>query len=259
MPPAAAHGQALAEFLALSLVLLPLFLLLPVIGKIQDVAHQAQLASRYAAFDALLRNDNHNRFKPPEQIESELRQRFFSDGGAIVTEEATPAFVPRPQWSDPYAHPLVDHAEAVTLSFGPAHGKRHEDAYTAASDTDLFILANRAGLHSEGIYNVNVSVDLANLPAGLQLIEPFDRLNLRIVRHASVLPDPWTANGPPQAEERFGRLAPLNAPLEALAPLVDIVIELVENNGVSPPSFGALDRWRDVVPGDRLMAREEAQ
>lgn len=259
IPPRAARGQALTEFLAVSLVLLPLFLLLPVIGKIQDIAHETQLASRYAAFDALLRNDSHNRFKPPEQIEGELRHRFFSAGAGIVSEDAPQPFAPRPQWSDPYAHPLIGDPAAVQLSFGPSHGKTHADAYTTASDTERFVLAPRAGLQSNGIYNVNVSADLAKLPAGLKLIEPFDRLSLRIERHASVLPDAWTANGPAQAERRFGPLAAANAWLQKLEPAAAIVMQLVELHDVASPSFGALERWRDAVPSDRLAPREQAQ
>jgi hypothetical protein len=257
----AMRGQALTEFLAVSLVLLPLFLLLPMIGKIQDIVHQTQMASRHAAFDALLRNDSHNSFKPPDQIENELRQRFFSAGSAIRTEDAPQDFAPRPEWSDPYAHPLIGAPEAVHLSFGPSHGGNHEDAYTPADDTKRFALASSAGLDARGIYNVNVSAALANLPAGLKLIEPFDRLNLRVERHASVLLDPWTANGPPQAEQRFGGLAAakVSDTLQGLAPLVNAVMLLVDLKEVSPPSFGALERWRDVVPEDRLAIREAAQ
>jgi hypothetical protein len=255
----AVRGQALTEFLAMSLVLLPLFLLLPMIGKIQDIAHQAQLASRYAAFDALLRNDSHNQFKPPEQVERELAQHFFSAGAAISTEDGAQPFTPRGQWSDPWAHPLVGDAAAVRLSFGPSHGKTHRDAYTAADDAERFTLASRAGLHTDGIYNVNVSADVANLPAGLKLIEPFDRLNLRIERHASVLLDAWTANGPMQAEARFGPLAVVNGPLQAIEGVFGTAMQLVELHDVAAPSFGALERWRDAVPSDRLAPREEAQ
>ena len=58
-------GQALTEFLVVSLVLIPLFLLIPMIGKYQDISHATQLASRYAAFDAVLRNDSENAWKTP--------------------------------------------------------------------------------------------------------------------------------------------------------------------------------------------------
>lgn len=50
-------GQALVEFLAMAAPLLGLFLLMPMIGKYQDIAHATQMASRYAAFDATVHND----------------------------------------------------------------------------------------------------------------------------------------------------------------------------------------------------------
>jgi hypothetical protein len=254
-----ARGQALTEFLLVALVLLPLFLLLPMIGKISGIAHQAQMASRYAAFDAILRNDSHNSFKPPPQIEDELQRRFFGAAAAIETASPAATFEPRAEWVDPYANALIRAAKDVSLSFGPAHGNRHEDAYTAASDAKPFQLAGAADLASSGIYNVNVEVALANLPAGLKLVEPFDQLNLRIERHASVLLDPWTANSPQQAEQRFGALAPMNGLLQPLEPLVGVAIKLVDLDQVQPPSFGALERWRDVVPADRIAGKEDGQ
>jgi hypothetical protein len=64
MPGSRTRGQALTEFLLVSLALIPLFLLLPMIGKYQDINHATQMASRYAAFDAILRNDSQNSWKP---------------------------------------------------------------------------------------------------------------------------------------------------------------------------------------------------
>jgi len=67
-------GQALTEFIVVALALIPLFLLLPVIGKYQDIAHSVQLASRYAAFDAMIRNDVSGTWKPESQLAEEVRR-----------------------------------------------------------------------------------------------------------------------------------------------------------------------------------------
>ena len=56
-------GQALTEFLVVALALIPLFLLIPMIAKYQDIGHSTQMASRYAAFEATIRNDAHGAFK----------------------------------------------------------------------------------------------------------------------------------------------------------------------------------------------------
>lgn len=249
-------GQALTEFLVISLVLLPLFLLIPMIGKYQDISHATQLASRYAAFDAVLRNDSDNSAKLPSTLATELRQRFFGVPGAAVITDAPAEEAIREGWSDPYAHPLIASPTDITLSFGDRHGTTPADAYdrTNSSDMALFPLASLAGLDSKGLYRANVSVGLANLPAGLRSIEPFDRIDLRIERHAVVLPDPWTANSPAQTEQRAGGLAPINKLMPDA--LIAAAIEVVDMVSVKPPAFGKLSQWRDVVPADRLRSEE---
>jgi len=50
------NGQSSTEFLVLTLVLLPLFLIVPLLGKQLDIAHAAASASRYVAFEGTVRN-----------------------------------------------------------------------------------------------------------------------------------------------------------------------------------------------------------
>jgi hypothetical protein len=250
-------AQALTEFLIISLVLIPLFLLIPVIGKYQDIGHATQLASRYAAFDAVLRNDSDNQSKTPATLAAELQQRFFGVPGAVVvTDDALQDAVIRQGWDDPYAHPLIVSPASIALSFGAGQKPTHADAWSNAGSNGmaLFPLASRAGLSSRGLYRANVSVSLANLPEGLRSIEPFDRLDLRIMRHASVLPGPWTAISPAQTEMRVGGLAPINALMPDA--LISAAIHLVDMASVKPPAFGKLDKWRDVVPADRVRSEE---
>lgn len=249
-------GQALTEFLVISLVLIPLFLLVPLIGKVQDIVHATQLASRYAAFDAVLRNDSENSWKPPLALQRELQQRFFGVPGAGIVTDAQEEVVLRGGWGDPYSHPLIAASTAIALSFGSRHGAAHADAYDKgnASDTAIFPLASTAGLDSKGLYRANVDVSLARLPAGLRSIEPFDRIDLRIARHATVLPDTWTASSPARTEARAARLAPIDALLPEA--LIAATIRVVDMDSVKPPAFGKLSAWRDVVPADRLRSRE---
>lgn len=247
---AAMRGQALTEFLVVSLALIPLFLLLPVIGKYQDIGHSIQMASRYAAFDAVLRNDVSNSHKSPAQLRNEVRQRYFGPAQGRITSGAEPGAGLKKHWNDPFGNALIRNRDDIAVSFGASHGGRHADGYARAGDTRLFPLASLAGLSSNGIYRANVAVRLANLPEGIRSIEPFDRLNLTIERHASVLPDAWTAASPAQAEQRFGRLAPINAVMPESA--IALAIKYVDLGKVEAPRFGNLAAWRDVVPQDRL-------
>ena len=253
------RGQALTEFLVISLVLIPLFLLVPMIGKYQDISHATQMASRYAAFDAVLRNDSHNSVKPPAQLAAEVRQRFFGVASAAIATNIAPnpAQVPalRDDWEDPYGNKLIVAPENIALTFGVDHGPDQDNAYSRAGDTTIFPLAEFAKLSSKGIYRANVAVTLANLPAGLRSIEPFDQLNLRIERHASVLPDPWTANSPSQTENRASGLAPI-ATLMPEA-IIKLAVDVIDMKKVTAPVFGDLKRWRDLVPLDRLREAKQ--
>lgn len=244
------RGQALTEFLVISLVLIPLFLLVPMIGKYQDISHATRMASRYAAFDAVLRNDSHNSVKQPALLEAEVRQRFFGVASAGIATNPAQISALRDNWEDPHGNKLIVAPGDIALSFGVDHGPKHDDAYSRASDTTIFPLAGLAKLSSKGIYRANVAVTLANLPAGLRSIEPFDQLNLRMERHASVLADPWTADSPAQTESRASGLAPLAAVIPEA--IIKLAVDVIDMKQVTAPVFGDLERWRDLVPLDRL-------
>lgn len=117
-------------------------------------------------------------------------------------------------------------------------------------------LANhgRIGLNAPGIYRANISVPLANLPAGIQSYTPFDQLDLRVTRHTSVLIEPWASRSVEQTMDRFGRLAPLNSLFSPVETLLDVAIPVFELMEVPAPKFGRLDKWQDIVPADRLRA-----
>ncbi|GAA4029590.1 hypothetical protein [Actimicrobium antarcticum] len=261
------RGQAMTEFIVLSVALIPLFLLFPMIGKYQDIRHATQMASRYAAFDATTRNDiqSPDGWKPEAQLADEVRRRFFSNSDApIKTNDVAGDFeANRNQaWRDPYSNPLIARFSDVALSFGAggaggAGGANHASGFSSAADGapfNLVPLANAAqmGLQSRGVYTANVSVALANLPAGIRSVEPFDNINLSIQRHTSLLFEPWSASSPQVTEDRFGRLAPVTAALATIQPALDLAITVVDLNQVDAPRFGNLQAWRDVVPQDRL-------
>ena len=252
-------GQALTEFIVVALVLIPLFLLLPMIGKYQDIAHSVQLASRYAAFDATIRNDVNGTWKPEAQLTEELRRRFFSDPDAPIRTnhgEGSHEANRNPFWRDPKGAALIaDFQRDVKLSFGPADGPNRDDAFTAADDGWAFPTHRLLALRARGIYTAKVSVALANLPSGVKSYEPFDRIDLALVRSTSVVIDPWAADGPIQAEQRFSG-SPLLFPAVALrganAPVAAAVGVIDMPGGLKVPKLGMLEFWRDVVPTDRL-------
>ena len=253
------NGQALTEFLVIALALVPLFLLLPMVGKYQDLVHATQMASRYAAFDATSfgNTGGFNPWKPPAQLAAEVRRRFYSNADApIKTGDVAGDFDANRNlmWRDPWGHALIRNFSDVGVSFGNAGATQAAGFDASGADgTALFANAGTIGLASPGVYTANVSVALANLPTGFRSIEPFDRLDLTIRRHTSLLFDPWHSPDTKRTEARTGKLAPVGAAIAKTAPVLDVFIKAIDRGEVTAPGFSDLSQWRDVVPLDRLV------
>ena len=252
-------GQALTEFLVIALALVPLYLLLPMVGKYQDLVHATQIASRYAAFDATSFGNTagFNPWKPPAQLADEIRRRFYSNADApIKTGDVAGDFDANRNlmWRDPWGNALIRNFSDVGVSFGNV-GAAHADGFetTGSDGIALFADAGIIGLASPGVYTANVSVALSNLPAGVRSIEPFDRLNLTVRRHTSLLFDPWHSPDTERTEARTGKLAPVGTAVTGLEPVLKSVIDVIDRGEVAPPGFSELKPWRDVVPQDRLI------
>ena len=261
------RGQALTEFLVLAAALLPLYLLLPLIAKYQDIAAQAGMASRYVTFEAITHNDAQGAWKAPAALAGEVRRRFFSNADApIKTGDTAGNFLAHQNlfWRGPAGGALIaDFGSDVAVSFGPGNAASQAGAFTPASDGAPFngLVGTSAGVHtadelglqSRGIYRGNVSVRLAKLPAGIVAYQPFDSLDLAIHRHTSVAIDGWAAGSPAQVQSRLDSklLVPATA-LRDAAGVVNASVTLVEMGHIQGPKLGQLDFWRDVVPPDRL-------
>lgn len=279
LAPRRQRGQALTEFLVVAVALIPLFLLIPFIGKYQDISHATQLASRYAAFDALTRNAAMGSWKPEAQLADEVRRRFYSNpDAAIKTYDVAGDFLANQNlfWRDPLNKPLVEKFSDVTVTFGHGAGTMHASGLSPANDGDLIplpgvpgmpSLRSQAGLSPTGIYTADVSVKLIHLPSGIASLVPFDTIDLAMRRSTSVIFDPWAANGPAQAEARAAGMSPVDAQLgqEPIPTALGLGIQAVDfslprppspslSGRVVPPQFGRLDKWRDVVPADRLRS-----
>jgi hypothetical protein len=264
-------GQALTEFIVISLALVPLFLLMPLIAKYQDIAHATQMASRYVAFEAMTRNDGSGSFKPESQLADEVRRRFFSNTDAPVKTNDTAGDFKANQnmfWSDPKGDPLIKKFSDVQVTFGKTMGATHSDAFSAGSDGKAFILSKELGLQTRGVYTANVSVKLANLPASLSgwtsSYEQFKNMNLSISRTTAVLIDPWTAANPDNVISHINTLPSLpllpGKALSGLKSTVDLAVAVTElpKNFPTPctncgPKLGDLQFWSDLVPADRLQ------
>jgi hypothetical protein len=256
-------GQALTEFLVIAVALVPLFLLLPMIGKYQDLVYATQMASRYIAFDATSfgNTNGFNPWKSPAQLAAEVRRRFYGVADAPIKTGDTAGEFDADRnlsWRDPYSNPLIKNFNDISVSFGTgsaaqAGGFSKAGAGGSVFNQIPFANADTIGLSARGIYSANVAVALANLPSGIKSVAPFDAIDLSIQRQTSLVFDPWNSPTTVKTEERLGKLAPLNNVLTSLTPAIDIAVGALDMHQVKPPAFGDLKQWRDEVPADRLI------
>jgi hypothetical protein len=256
-PPRVHRGQALAEFLVVGLVLASFFLIVPLIGKYQDLSHATLMASRYVAWETTVRHEDAvGGYKSQDQLAQEVRRRFFSRSDApIRTYEAyaDSAAERNPLWTDHANQPLFTRLTDVGVFFGPAAGSQPAGGFSAVAATSTPFqppagqFVSGLGLNDHGIFTGVVRVRLAQVTG----LPEFD--NLVFTQHTSLVPNPWTGRSPAEVEGRFSR--PALFPLAALAgglSAVTSVVPTIEMGQVPAPRLGQVDFWRDMVPEDRL-------
>lgn len=276
--PLAQRGQALTEFIVVALVLVPLLLLIPMIAKYQDMAHAAQLASRYVAFEAMTRNDGmgDGSFKPVAELADEASRRFFGNADAPIKTLDKPGDFKAHQnmfWRDHKGNALIKNfGTDVMVTFGQAKSASHSDGYSGADDGKPFNsvpvnLREALELKANGVYTANVSLKVANLDTAAggitKVFDEFKDINLVISRSTSLVADTWTARGPEQVESRIDNTVMFpGRGLKHLRTPIGVAVAMVElpkcfpgicNSETVGPQVGHLEFWRDTVPADRLQ------
>lgn len=243
-PSRGQRGQATTEFVVVAMwVLVPLFILVPFLGKLQDMFQAAESASRYVAFEGMARNSS-NSWKSDAELSLEVRRRFFSHSKApIKTGDAAGDFSAdrNPLWSDHVARPLLVKFEDDVK----VHTKIGEKNAIAAAH-GLLGFADDLNLSKSNWYTGEVSINIANFPE----IKEFADINLKTTRRTVILADAWTARGPGQIRSKIEDGGLKVYPLGMAKPLVD-TIGLIPTLVYDPAlKLGEFD-W-DVVPCDRL-------
>jgi len=276
-PAGQMRGQALVEFLALALVLVPFLLLLPMIAKYQDIAHATEMAARYVAFDATVRNEATGGWKPNDQLAGEVQRRFFSNPAAPIKTDDVPGDFKAHQnlfWRDPLDNALIrSFNDDIAISYGESRSSNRSAGYSSADDGTPFLGSETLlDLDSPGVFRGNVSVSVANLPESLvgptKSYDGLKNINLAIRRHTALVPDAWTAANANAVADRLGssRAIPINPGtlLEPLSELVNAGAVIMEGLPGScgthcGPKLGKLDYWRETVPVDRVPPYPEPQ
>jgi hypothetical protein len=234
-------GQATVEFVVCALVLVPLFIAVPLVGKYIDMMQATEAASRYVAFEGAARNSS-SAWKSDAQLAVEVRRRFFSAPGApLKTDDVAGDFAAdrNPLWTDHGGRPLLP-------NFAADVGVRTTVADAAAIPELAAIFRASLGLSNANFYTASVFAT----PAPIANFAPFDTVSMAMTRKTVLLADAWTARDTSQVRGRVeGSAAAF--PIGQLSGVIDVA-------GLLPsllldPSVGIGPSDWDTVPCDRLI------
>lgn len=254
-------GHAIAEFVAMGAVLVPLALLVPALGKIADMNHAAIESSRYVAWERTVASEAD---KADAQVAEEVRRRFFSNVNAFIfsNEGSQTSDAQRHQlWRDHQANWILRDYNDVSVQ------TTNSDTPGNAAGTVANLMAGfmnvmgefngdgDSGLDTRGLYRADVNVNVGSLPlapfntgsncTGAQTAETF----LCIQRHNVILADSWASRDSAEMQRRVRALVPTSA-FERLTDLTDVIanVPFLQEFGRFEPGYVAPDT---VIPPDR--------
>lgn len=265
------RGQSTTEFVVLALVLTPLFLAVPLLGKYLDLTQHASQASRYAAFEISVRGPA--TVKDEATVAAEARRRLFSTSDAPVkTNDIAGDFagMRNPLWTDFRGdHFLPRFADGIT------HDAARESR--AAPERRLAKYAGENGfrLDQDNLYTARINV----MPEGPRDFKFWSDgnpgVNLRMNRQTGILINAWNAASADEVKDRIENAGPSSPPLlipsfdpnplqaltDSLADLGPYPVWLLKAQGATlgwlptllgepKPDFGKHDP--NIVPCDRL-------
>lgn len=251
------RGQALTELAIAAAVIVPLFLLLPIIAKYGHARQMAQQAARNAAWETTVAR---NHALPTRgQLQAKVIDRNFATADTPIRSQidnrATGEF------GDPM---LNTFSNRKLLERDNVRVPRLSEAASPGFASKLlgsFPTAFPGAFppNGRGYVTAEVRLELRNLRTrdnqAATYLQPFDSLDLVMEERQTLLADAWNAAGPTSGarsvKEQVSSLVP-SSNLEALEPVFDVI-------GALPiPMLGKLDDLDpgviepDIVPPDRL-------
>ena len=244
-------GQALAEAVVATALLVPLWLGVVYVSRWHDLQHVAIAAARHAAFEAHVSAGR----ETPARVEESTRRRLFSRGAGRFSAAPGPE-VPGelPQWADHRgADSLLDREAGprVDLTLAP------QPAWIANTEQQAMLLLAPArvvggpvfDLQRDAARRATVRVPLRH---GEALPAPFSGLRFTLTERLELLVDPWAARDPAQVVSRVEALSPVGRLRDLVRPLEPVrwAVSLLEP-AVDRLCLGRTDP--EIVPPDRLL------
>ena len=262
-----ARGQSLIEFLVAGIVIIPLFLLVPLLGKYLDLKQTSIAASRKLAFECTVRYEDCAQLNANPSFADEIRTRYFSGNNADVLSNDRPradvidAGEGSPLWVDRQNRPLLERfsdvgirADARDLNPGIA---------SAANVPGVGVGPSRFGLDlRRGMFDGRVQVRVGRERGRANFLEQLDSLALTMQFHTAILSDAWAAKGPgtgadncnpargtvaaraSEASLCFGAMRALDNTAYTAARLLVTPLAIMENNNITEFDF------HDFVDGE---------
>jgi len=200
-------GQALAETLVASIVVVPFILLIVLLGKFQSVQQATIAASRTLAFECTVRIDACEQNDPT--LLDEVRQRHFGHPSLPLQTvarltNADSAEQRNPLWVDRSNRSLLERFEHVhaTLSSGELVGGINyaESTASGAVQRAMGLLGDpgeRFGLRTRGgLFEATVQADLSALGGADSFLTQLDNLRIQPRARTAIAVDAWNASGP---------------------------------------------------------------
>ncbi|MEL0082704.1 MAG: hypothetical protein VW985_06650 [Gammaproteobacteria bacterium] len=270
-------GQAMTEFtLAAAFFLIPLFLLIPWLGKIIDIRHSSIQMARYEAWeyaswyaDGGQQPDDFTRSQPVKSFtdtKREARQRFLSDTRLPLDDSDKNGWIAaqiNPLWHDHTGDhlqaPMLTAASVATSTSSLAGEDDTPDyigLYTVIAAVVDFIgqvigaFADLIGapgnfdpVNNEGLFTTSVTIPLVDLPdtTGNTLVVP-QMQNLAMTARAALLTDGWNAGG---INHSMTRAKGLVATSLLDNPVIGVGQDVI---GVIAPEIRGCDPLIDILP-----------
>jgi hypothetical protein len=246
------RGQALAEALVATALLVPLWLGVVYVSRWHDLQHVTISAARHAAFEAHVSAGSDTR----AQVETLTRRRLFSrdPGRFSVASPAPDAPGMRPQWMDHRGvASLLDEAAGPRVELGAAS----QPAFIESTERQAMTLLAPARVVGGAAFDLQRdaarrAIVRVPLQHGETLPAPFSGLRFTLTERLELLVDPWAARGPAQVAARVEALSPVGRMRELVRPLEPVrwAVSLFEP-AVDRLCLGRTDP--EIVPPDRLV------
>lgn len=213
------HGGALIEFVYLTLVMVPLFFAIPMIGKLIDLKQTTIQASRYSAWEATVYPSGSNANMP-----TAVKERFFGDSDNVLVSHASEAGS-NSLWGDDESIEIgqwwnrtqveIDEESVLGVPYQrtiASGGSAFEIGRQASETGEILdgVSGNEWGLESNGYVRADINLDiqenawLARSDGACGGEESYTCITASSV----IMSDGWSSSGDEQARRRVRSLMP---------------------------------------------------